>query len=284
MFVHSFLLVALLTAAAPPSGDQMRKMYYEGVQLFGGKKYIAAKKAFEELLPALQSVQQKRKQGTRGWHLMTLGQCDVMYHLAQIAEAQSEPRKACRIYQKLINQFKTVPGAWKTWNVYPNLPTHLSTANQRWTTFCPTVPSEVQLDYTPPNAKVERLIGKDKWVPLSMKKLPVKERTITIRVTAPGYKTQILTNVPVPLFQVKKLSIKLDKKKVVAVARPRPTLPPPPKKQGISPLVWVGVGVVAAAAIGGGVAAIVYFASPAKHELFTPGESCPDGKCPPKIW
>lgn len=260
------LLGFSLVMGAP--SDSLQGLYHQGQGMFQKKKYNLSKQAFQKLLPKLEQRQKKRLQPkTRAWHLMTLGQCDVLYHLAQIAERQKKPRQACLLYQKLQQRFETVPGEWKQWEPNPNLPGRLQEATVQWRTFCPTVTSALKVSVIPKNAKVFVLTPAKKWRPLQQPMLDTLAQQVTLRFTVSGYLPKIMKNVRLKRWKANTVSAVLKKKpKPVVVAR---RVLPPPLKPTAKPVplhkkwwIWTIAGVVVAA----GVTAAIVVPMTAKNE------------------
>jgi NADH:ubiquinone oxidoreductase subunit len=267
MYLSLAAWIWLSAAATNPDPTQMRRLYHNGVATFQKGQFAASNQSFLQLLPQLQKVRTTRKKGTRARHMMTLGICDVLYYQAKIAASTKAPRRSCRLYAQLIQEFQSVPATWSTWNVYPNLPAHMKEARTAWNKVCPGVPSLVRYTVAPSNATVSLKAG-DAWRPVKSP-FETSNKKLTLRIAAKGFETKVVKGIVVPRWSRVSLSYQLAKKKVIVAVRrpPAPRIVPKPKALTSEPWFWgavIGGGVLVA----GGVVAAVVAANQPKEYAF----------------
>ena len=104
---HSFLRrqclgiwVALwfCTGSSWAATESAEKVYFRALTHFKEKKWAVAEKLFQRTFFLLGK---KKATNLRGRHLLLLGRCDILYHLAYIAQMNKARRRACRFYDAL---------------------------------------------------------------------------------------------------------------------------------------------------------------------------------------
>ena len=143
---------------------------------------------------------------------MTLGQCDILFHLAQLAERQKQARQACRYYRTIHQRFATVPSNWVSWKPNPNLPGRIQLAQEQYAQFCPTVPSIIHFKTIPSNTTISLKTSPTQWKSIAARTLASIQKRVTLRLEATGYITRVYQNVSIPRWQKKVLQFTLKKK------------------------------------------------------------------------
>lgn len=279
------LFVVLLCGAvddgfAQSYEDPAEKEYFRARKLYRRAKKRSLKKdtrkqlrrqAYASFEKTLSLLTKRRTPTKRAKHLLTLGECDIYYHLAKLSLADKQPRTACRVLKTLQDKLATVPKRWKRWRVNRLLPGRFREA-KTLSEICPSTPSILTLKGLPKKATVsiqrKDEQGKLRWQKI---KLPLKttKTSVTLLMQAPDYlkKEQrfSIERWRKKTFEVslkKKPKPRIVKRRVVVrrrVIKPRERAPVKPKP-GIKPWVWAAVG-GGAVLIAGGVTAAVILAN-----------------------
>ena len=259
------LFVFTLGAATP--ADQAKEFYFKGIVAFQGGKYKESEQHFRKVYDLLGQAHAAEK-SQRKKYLLSLGQCDVFFHLAQIALKQKQNRIACLRYNRLLTRLNKIPKEWPTWKVHPNLPGRFQKTREAISGSCQQVPSQVELQIKQTDATVEVAETKEgqvTWKPLKQRNFSTRQTSLTLRVSAKGYITKTLKNVKVERWTKQPVKIELAVKPIPrkVVKRPvkTPTVAPTPiyKKWWF----WTGIGVVVA----GGATAAVLAATATRQEV-----------------
>lgn len=236
-----FLNVMIVMAATTPSKGAL---YQQGMQAIQQQQYDRAQRSFQQLLSILQKEQKQHSPGTEAWHLMTLGQCDVLFHLANIAWSQKDKRRSCRTFQLIETRRKSLPSGWRKWSINPQLPGRIRQAQKALKGQCASVGSLVLLDVTPKTSTVMRQTQTNTWVPVRAMQVVVKQGALVLRVKAKGYETLLVRKDTIPKWSQTTWSISL---RALPKPQPRPRLvgrtPPPSLRRTVPPNVRGKLGV-----------------------------------------
>lgn len=295
LFHRTWLLILCvclieLTSPHPAHADDViraRLNYRRALNLYQKRKWKRARSVFLKTLKLLEKRHPKLKGRRKQFN--TLGMADVDYHLGMIALTLSQPKVACRNFQRLQTRIKVLPTGpnnnWQKWRINPQLPGRFDEASEKFARVCPTLPSELTIQGLPPKAQIElqgppSQPGKPPTWTTVKQPVPLLGTQATLRIQAPAYLAQ---QVKVTLKRWSKKTIKVTlKKKPKPKPRPRTRIirrPPPPKPppKKTSPWVWVGVGVGSAVVIAGTVTAVILLTRPTR-----PTEV--NGQLNPNIW
>lgn len=256
-------LVLFLWFAALPSSvtaDNAEGRYFEGLRYLKQKQWQKAEQAFKRTFELLEQKTAPKGQPT---HLLTLGQCDVLFLRAQAAEGAKQPQRMCQLLQDFSQRFSQVPKDWKTWSVNPVLPSRIEQASAMFAR-CKDIPTLIDFEVVPKDATLEAFLPAKSpdtsasWVPFQ-KRLALLQERVMVRVQAKGYVSFEKTYRPrrwYPQRFVIKLKplpkpATLPAKRLAILRRP-----PPPVKKGPS-VGWIVGGSILGVAVAGGVIALV---------------------------
>lgn len=248
-------------------GRSARDSYFRARSLFKKKQWKQAKSEFQTTLTLIKKLPSRTSKQRL---FVTLGECDVEYHLARIAQEQQNNANACVTLDKLVKRIAYVKQTWPRWRrqrINLLLPGRFRDAKKRFK-GCKDVPTRIQLDQLPPKAKVFLFVpnandpSKGTWKPIKPG-FQTKDKQVKIKVEAPGYLPQTRT-LQVGRWAPKTFQASLKKKpkprvvkRRVAIVIPRERIvrPPPRERKPPPPAVyqqwwfWTTVGVVVAAGV-----------------------------------
>jgi len=141
-------------SAALAEAGGSKDLYSRAQRAFQSQRWEEASRLFRRLLPALAGLQKKRSKRSRSYHLMTLGRCDVLFHLAESHWKRKRYRASCRYHQRLARLRRGLPSGWRGWGVHPLVPVRLARSAQTLAARCPQVPSRIELQLRPRRARV----------------------------------------------------------------------------------------------------------------------------------
>ena len=269
----SFWLSLWLFVAPFTATQDLEKDYIQGLTFSRNKQHKQAITAFKRLLPKLKATQQQRTKGTKDWHIMTLGQSDVLYHIGYNQWQLKQRRRACETFFRIQKMRASLPKSWSTWGVHPDLPARLKRAQSLFTSYCPLIPSHITFHVSPKRAYIE-LKRKGRWLRLSNMTLQTKQTSLTIRVMASFHLPNTQT-IALPRWSHKHVHIKLRKAPKIVARRQPPKRLPVAKKPDYGWGVWVGVGAVI---VGGGVTTALVLTAKTNNHIVSKDNQ------PPKLW
>jgi len=273
------ICVCCLGLAASAEASQMKTLYSRALQAYKAQKWAAAAAGFQRLLPLMKKLQAKRAKGTKAYHLMALGRCDVLFHLADIHWRRKRYRASCRLHQRIASLRKGLPAAWRRWGVHPDVPRRLAASSQQLANECANVPAQVVLQVSPAGARVSMRQGRGQWGRVPSDGFPTRKARLTLRFAAAGYITKVRKDIAVLRWRVLRLKVTLKAKprpRIIARKPPRrrpKRLPLPPTPVYKTWWFWTITGVVVA----GGVAVAVGLALRDRELAFEGDANNPPG-------
>lgn len=261
--------LALSALLVMGSTSEISSVYIKALRQYRSKQYTQAIPQLRKVLPMLQKLQATKTPQSKPWHAVTLGQCDVLFHLGQSLWHTGQKRAACRTYHSLNTKLNTIPAGWNKWRIHPDLPQRIQTARDAYQNLCPQVSSKLTVKTTPPAATVSWRLPTQDWKPMPNNTLLLKQELVQIRVQAPGFLTQTRDKVVVQRWTQKTLTVALKPKPIAAKRRitPPPKRPQPKAAWYQSPWLWIGVG---AAVIAGATTATLLLTANTRETLKGP--------------
>lgn len=230
--------------------DQAERLYFKAMKLFRSKQWDASQKAFKRTLVLLSK---RAPKGKKQRVLLQLGRCDLLYHLALLAQKQARPQARCLHLQDLIGRLQGLPKGWRRWRVNRLLPKRFAHAKTLFSR-CGKVPTPLHFALSPKETKLEWLTNTTppSWTPLQGTHLKTTQRSLKIRLTAKGYIPQTHT-LTLQAWKTQRFSYTLKPKPtparrtpvIVAIKPPTDRPPQKAKKKSsllASPWLWVGIG------------------------------------------
>lgn len=201
------LCVVLLVVCCPGwtevSAQGIGQLYQEGTQAFQKKQYKKAMRALRKLLPLLRKSQKGRRPGTRAWHMWTLAQSEVYYYFARIDLVGGRLHPACQNLRRVLGRVRTLPSGWRQWGVAAKQLNQVKEARRLFRVRCrvkvtrrtpPSSPRWLRFQGTPTSAQVSLLVD-GKWVVLPAKRVPARGASITAKVSARGFQSQVFREI-----------------------------------------------------------------------------------------
>lgn len=270
-----WLIVGLCLIANIAEAARIGRLYRRSTSAFRYKRYQRAARLFSRLLPLLERQQRRRRKGTRAWHMWTIAQSEVFAYLSTIAWARGQPRRGCRAARRMIGRLRTVPSGWRLWGLPARQIARLMRAKQTYQRRCVSKQSWLMLRGSPAQSKVELQV-KGEWYTIGKTRTQVAQTRITLRISAPGYVTQIKRDIPVQRGTTTTVWYRLSRPTIAKV----PALTTPRAKPTIQPWIWVVVGVGSAIVAGTVIGIAVAGSQPPSKE----GLSGPNGSGPLTLW
>ncbi len=241
------IALAILTPnqlkARQNSSSELKKLkekakieYFRALDYFYGGNLPRAELYFKRtkrlLLQALKLSRGREK------HLISLGLCDIDYHLARINQRRGHSLESCRDLSRLFWRLRKIPKSWKKWRINLNLPRRIARA-KRMFKKCRNLPSKVILQNIPKDSKIFlRKKGTKEWIQYEKVPLTLSPGEYQLKIVSPQYQTHI-ENITIKRWEklVKKIALKPKPKpttkptaKAISATKPAPK---PPKKPPI---------------------------------------------------
>lgn len=251
---------------------ESRDSYFRAYNLYKKQRWEDARQEFLRTIGLLRLREPKVSGKDR--HFISLGYCDIYYHLALISLMQGNTHEACSHLEYVVNTMATLPADWQTWRINLLLPQRFTDATKRFQD-CKQLPTHLSVALKPKAVKEPKPTDTIKEPKFELRldssstewstvKMPVAlyVNRVYLRVSATGY-VPVEKDVKIERWQpTNRITIQLEKLPAIVPPPPRkpPTPPiklPPPPPSKISPWVWVGIGSVAALATGAIVAGIL---------------------------
>ncbi len=243
-----FFLLFLSLPFSFSYADRSETLYFEALKAFEKGQWLKAKK---KLKLTLKLLAKKHPTTRKKKVFLTLGRCDIFYHLARIEEELKHPRHACRIYQNTLQVLSKLPPEWIHWRINRLLPIRFEDARKRFEK-CGVIPSILDIRGLPPKTRIFwfKYFGSSGKKSLVEVHLPLKttRKKFLLIFRAPHY-LEHKQEISLPRWHRITLTIHLKPKpkprkptsRPALVKIPKHQLPPP--KQGDRTWLWIGVGV-----------------------------------------
>ena len=259
-----------------PDSNSKEQLFGKAMQHLQKKEDGKALALFKKLLPMFQQEQKTQKKQSRLWSQMQIAKCNILYQIAHLSWKAGNKRASCLARQDLEQQRKGIPQKWLKF-VGPTLPKQFTSSQKQLQTTCQSVTTQIQLQLTPKTTKVFVKSGKQ-WKEHKGRVIETKEKSVTLKLQAPGFKEATLTSPTLkrwlPNTLTKSLQV-LPKKQPATRKNPERrrmvivVVPPKKRKKAKGAPIykkwwfWTGIGIVVA----GGAAAAIVATTPTNPEF-----------------
>jgi hypothetical protein len=273
--------LALCLAVAPSEDPKLS--YQKALRLYNKGHLKSALPLFQRSFALLDA--QIPKQRGQAQSLLRIGQADILYHLAQIAQRQKKPLLACKKTHELQKILQRLPKGWRRWPINPQIFRRFR-KHKDIHQACQSTPSFVFLRGKPKHAAFY-LYSPQGWEKTTAK-IPVKNtQTLRLRIEADHFLPQELTLTP-QRWKHTRLAYHLQpappsprrliasnpppkrRDLVAAITNPQPT-PTNPQKRGLPTAAWIAIGVFGGLVVIGGITAAVLLSRPPPVDAFPAG-------------
>lgn len=232
-------LSLLLPLNAIPSNQKVQ-LYQQALKLEKKAKYKEAALLWSRLVVLFRKEQQTHPALSRARNQLLLGECNVLFRLAETEWKAGNKWRSCRTREQLEKARKRIAARWLRFVSDTSLPKRFLASQKILRTTCKALPSRVVVSLQPKGASLSYQpiqSKKQSWQDAKGRVLKLSQGKWRLRVRSKGFVTQ-LKEVEVPLWQELRLSIVLQPKPtpVRRVApKARVALRPPPLRRPLVP-------------------------------------------------